>query len=41
MLKGVWTALIFGAVALSAPSDSALFQAIRNNDLLLIHNQIR
>lgn len=40
MLKGVWTALIFCAVALPAPPDSALFQAIRNNDLLLIRYQI-
>lgn len=41
MLNGVWTGLIFCAVALPAPPDPALFQAIRNNNLSLIQYQLR
>ena len=41
MLTRVWMALIFCAIARSAPPDSPLFQAIRNNDLSQIQRQLK
>ncbi len=41
MLTRVWMALVFCAIARSAPPDSPLFQAIRNNDLPLIQRQLK
>ena len=41
MLKAIRTGLIFCAVALSTPFDSPLFQAIRNNDVSRIKDQLR
>ena len=40
MLNAIGTSLILCAVALSAPFDSPLFQAIRNNDVSRIKDQL-
>jgi ankyrin repeat protein len=41
MMNGVWTSLLFCGVALAAPPDPVLFQAVRNNDLSLIQYHLR